>query len=77
MDVEEGLFVSDAENTIRALKGEPLLSTKLGCRIGWHKWEKYKEPKTMKEGVYSTTYQSRNCAHCNLLEMKILRKEYS
>lgn len=67
--------MSEAENTFRALKGQELLVTRFGCRIGWHMWEKYKDPQRMIEGGYNVTYQTRVCGYCNLQDLKVLRKE--
>jgi hypothetical protein len=66
--------MNEAENTMRALKDEPLLATSFLCRLGWHNWTKYGEPKARKEGVWTIDYQARHYGNCNVLNIKQLRR---
>lgn len=66
--------MNEAENTFRVLAEKPLLVKSWLCYFGWHRWTLYGQPKQRKEGVYSVDYQTRHCANCNLLNLKILRR---
>lgn len=55
----------EKENTFRALRDEPALSTHpILCRIGFHKWLKWGEPKRSPASIYIR--QARYCACCNI-----------
>jgi hypothetical protein len=64
----------EKENTFRALKEQPLLSTSFLCRFGWHRWLKYSEPCRVSRGVWDHLIQSRSCDCCNLYNEKVLKK---
>jgi hypothetical protein len=63
VDAKEGLPVNEAENTFRALKDQPPLSTGFWCRFGWHRWLKWEAPKRSPSSIY--VRQGRYCANCN------------
>lgn len=55
---------AEKENTFRALKDEPLLATRpVLCRLGWHQWTKWGEPRRSSSSIYIR--QGRFCAACN------------
>lgn len=58
---------------MRVLGEKPLLIKSRWCYFGWHNWTQYGEPKNRKEGIYVLDYQLRNCASCNLMDVKVLR----
>lgn len=70
--------MNEHKNTMRALKDEPLLSTSIWCRFGFHNWTKFCDPSTMKDGTaYIIYYQARKCEHCGIAEIKTLKRVYA
>lgn len=58
------MMTPEKENTFRALTNEPPLATNpVLCRLGWHKWLKYGEPRRSPASIYIR--QGRFCAACN------------
>ena len=65
---------ADKENTFRALRDEDLLVTFWGCRFGFHKWTKYREPDNIREGYYDVVQQTRRCGSCNKADRRIISR---
>ena len=65
---------ADKENTFRALRDEELYVTFWGCRFGFHKWLKYRDPEHVKEGYYDLIVQDRHCGGCNIHNRRIIRR---
>ena len=65
---------AEKENVFRTLREEELLVTHWGCRIGWHKWTKYREPERIEESYYYVVQQQRRCGSCNIADRKIISK---
>jgi phage anti-repressor protein len=65
---------AEKENTFRMLREEELLVTFWGCRIGWHKWTKYREPEKYKESYYEVVSQQRRCGSCNKADRRIISR---
>ena len=68
----------EKENTIRALRNEPLIMTSVWCIFGIHKWTKYSNPESIgtkyfpgkrPSGYYKVINQEAFCVHCNKLKL--------
>jgi hypothetical protein len=58
------MYALEKENTARALRDQPLLATNpIFCRLGWHTWLKWGDPKRHPGSIYIR--QARYCACCN------------
>jgi hypothetical protein len=53
----------DKENTIRALRDQPLAVSSWKCRWGWHTWSRWGEPKADSYRLYMI--QEAECIYCN------------
>ena len=60
------------ENLIRSLKDEPMVVSSIFCRLGWHKWTKWREPTKIISAVYH--HQVRHCVHCNILDIRKVKE---
>lgn len=58
----------DQENTIRALKDETLIATRLWCKFGFHVWERWSDPYVPKGGY--KTIQHRYCVCCHNADVR-------
>lgn len=56
--------MNEKQNTLRALREEPLLVTSWLCKFGWHTWVKWKDI----DKPSSYRYQIRYCGHCNIVQ---------
>jgi len=65
---------ADKENVFRTLREEELFVTFWGCRFGFHKWLKYREPTKVHDSYYMCTVQERRCGSCNKADRIILEK---
>jgi hypothetical protein len=66
---------AEKENVFRALREEELFVTFWGCRIGWHKWTKYREPGADTDGWGRyILVQERRCNSCNKAGRKIISR---
>ena len=65
---------TEKENVFRTLRDEELFVTFWGCRIGFHKWLKYREPEKRREGMWDFIVQERRCGSCNISERKVITK---
>lgn len=63
----------DAENTMRALKDEPLLIRSWLCRFGWHRWTQWSEVYLPTNGAYNI--QHAHCANCNKMRVHKLKDQ--
>lgn len=66
--------MNEKENTFRTLAEQTLLIKSRWCLFGFHRWTQYGPPKSRKESVYHVDYQVRQCASCNVYNVKILRR---
>lgn len=57
---ENGIIVPEQRAKLLTLLGEPLVSVKLRCRVGFHRWGAWGKPLPN-----SYTHQLRNCLDCN------------
>jgi hypothetical protein len=57
----------DQENTLRALKDEPLIVNSWLCRWGWHRWTQWSEVYLPKGG--NANVQHAHCACCNKMRV--------
>lgn len=69
----------EKENTFRSLKDEPLLMTRLLCRFGIHKWQKYQEPEKIRYtytrgDMYVLMMQRKYCASCNIEKHRTFKR---
>lgn len=64
----------DVENTVRALRDEPLIMTRAGCRIGIHKWTKWDHPFEMKSFPENKFMQGRVCTACNTSQTREIKR---
>jgi hypothetical protein len=63
----------EKENTFRALKDEPPLSTQpWRCMIGLHRWLKWSDPQRSSASMYIR--QGRFCAACNQYDERKARE---
>lgn len=53
------------ENIFRTLQEKELFVTFWGCRFGFHKWLKWREPEQVRSGASVESLQLRCCGHCN------------
>ena len=60
---------AEKENVFRVLREEPLLASRVLCRFGWHKWQKW--GKAYKESYYHA--QDRHCDSCNKFSRKQIK----
>lgn len=65
---------AEKENVFRTLREEELLVTFWGCRFGFHKWTKYREPEHIRESYYEVVQQTRRCGSCNIADRKIISR---
>ena len=65
---------AEKENVFRTLRDEELFVTFWGCRWGFHKWLKYREPVRTRESLYDVISQSRYCGSCNIVNRKIISR---
>lgn len=65
---------ADKENVFRTLRDEELYVTFWGCRFGFHKWLKYRDPQHVKESYYDLIVQDRHCGSCNKFNRHIIRR---
>lgn len=65
---------AEKENVFRTLREEELLVTFWGCKFGWHKWTKYREPERKQEGIWTYIVQSRSCTSCNIYNRRVINK---
>ena len=63
----------DTENTMRALKDEPLLIRSWLCRFGWHRWTQWSEVYLPTNGAYNI--QHAHCANCNKMRVHKLKDQ--
>lgn len=63
----------DVENTMRALKDEPLLIRSWLCRFGWHRWTQWSEVYLPTNGAYNI--QHAHCANCNKMRVHKLKDQ--
>ena len=64
----------EVENTVRALRDEPLIRTRMGCRFGVHKWTKWDHPFEMKVFPDNKFMQGRVCVACNTAETREIKR---
>lgn len=65
---------AEKENVFRTLREEELFVTFWGCRWGFHKWAKYREPEQEREGLYVVVSQQRRCGSCNKSDRRIISR---
>lgn len=51
------------DNTLRALKDEPLFVERWQCRVGFHRWTKWSKAEKSPSELYFR--QTRHCVECN------------
>ena len=68
--------MNGARNTFNDIAGRPRLITRIWCKLGIHRWQKWSDVKeSPKITIYSSTelVQDRYCDHCNAYQRKRVR----
>lgn len=60
--------MSHPDNTFKALRGEEQFVDRWQCRIGWHRWGKWRDAN--KDGGSLRWKQHRTCTDCGRQELK-------
>ncbi len=60
--------MSHPDNTLRALKDQPLFVERWQCKFGWHRWAKWGEIQKSPGGIF--VKQSRKCTDCGIVGMR-------
>lgn len=60
--------MSHPDNTLRALKDQPLFVERWQCKFGWHRWTKWSDILYSKGGTFAE--QQRYCVDCGRVSIK-------
>ena len=62
--------MNETKNTFNSMADRPLLITSIGCKWGFHSWQKWSNVVTIKDVIRTTSFQYRYCNSCNVYDWR-------